>query len=437
VREVLLILVLLQSFLFANDEIITVTNGNGSKNTFSQRVYEYGSGREQANKCVHSAGATAINIRVGAKIVNDESAWNYFHQNPFNVSDNPDDRNGLGLMRFNDWMNAGNHLNIPDLEIPQKVTKFTKDNFLNIVKKNIKLNIPMIIALDAYGAIPFKNIYGYKELQKYDCVGKNCGHAVTIVGYINNKNLIAIRDPFSSDTKAKKDNEYYKQFDYVISLDNLFIYLQTKQLLPFKTNPSSSLVDNKKHQLVVFKDINYKTTNKLHKNAITYLKEQKIVKGYADGTYRPNNTITRAEFLKIALLSRYKESDIKFKKNHFTDADIDDGWARKYINFAKEHHILEGYTDGSFGVSDKITFAQASKIIVNLFEIDSDHKWGKENQDDWYADYVYRLWMAYKITYEPRENYYIYNGDEITYDPYHLITRGEMAFMIATVKGAI
>jgi len=109
---------------------------------------------------------------------------------------------------------------------------------------------------------------------------------------------------------------------------------------------------------------NFPDVSSTHQNfdAINYVQEQKIVNGYSNGNYQPNKKINRAEFTKIIINAT--KDDIK-GSNCFPD--VKDEWFAKYICTAKENGIINGYPNGTFKPANKINFAEASKIIINAF----------------------------------------------------------------------
>lgn len=95
-----------------------------------------------------------------------------------------------------------------------------------------------------------------------------------------------------------------------------------------------------------------------------------ILAGYKDGTFRPQQYITRAEFATIAALFFHAP---EVEGDAFTD--IDDSWARDYINRAAKLGLISGYKDGTFRPQNQITRAEVMEIINNvLFRTpDKDH----------------------------------------------------------------
>jgi len=93
-----------------------------------------------------------------------------------------------------------------------------------------------------------------------------------------------------------------------------------------------------------------------------------ILNGYPDGTFRPDNNITRAEFAKIAVLSMGLERSadmLATVPSQFSDVKVSD-WFNKYVNVATSQGILKGYPDGTFKPNSNITQAEALTIVLRL-----------------------------------------------------------------------
>ncbi len=123
-------------------------------------------------------------------------------------------------------------------------------------------------------------------------------------------------------------------------------------------------------------------------NAVSTMANADVVAGYTDGTFKPNQPITRAEFATIAAQfdSNTYSGDDKFN-------DISGHWAANYINAAAERGWISGYTDGSFKPNQNITRAEAMTLINSMLErnvdvdglLDDMVKWpDNSNVDAWY-----------------------------------------------------
>lgn len=98
--------------------------------------------------------------------------------------------------------------------------------------------------------------------------------------------------------------------------------------------------------------------------AIKAMTETGIIKGYEDGTFRPNTDITRAEF--TAMIMR-TETVQKFAELPFSDVSAD-LWSADYIYSAYKAGYIKGYEDGTFKPDNPITRAEAVKIINSVLD---------------------------------------------------------------------
>lgn len=105
-------------------------------------------------------------------------------------------------------------------------------------------------------------------------------------------------------------------------------------------------------------------------NAISTLTNAGILKGYQDGSFRAGEPITRAEFATMAVRFFQVTYD---GPDQFSD--ISDHWARDYINCAAAAGIILGFQDGTFRPDQDITRAQAIVIINRVLQRhpDKDH----------------------------------------------------------------
>lgn len=102
-------------------------------------------------------------------------------------------------------------------------------------------------------------------------------------------------------------------------------------------------------------------------NYIGYMQQFGIVTGYEDGSFRPDAPVTRAEFAAIA--SRFEKLTQGSKS--FTDVP-DTHWAVKYINFAATRGWVTGYADGTFKPEHSITRAEVAAVTCRLLERSAD-----------------------------------------------------------------
>lgn len=105
-------------------------------------------------------------------------------------------------------------------------------------------------------------------------------------------------------------------------------------------------------------------------NYIGYMQQFGIITGYSDGSFRPDAPVTRAEFAAIA--SRFEKLTEGSKS--FTDVS-DTNWAARYINFAATRGWVTGYSDGTFKPENTITRAEVAAVTCRLLERSADQSY--------------------------------------------------------------
>ncbi len=107
-------------------------------------------------------------------------------------------------------------------------------------------------------------------------------------------------------------------------------------------------------------------TNRWYIDYISTAKENKIIDGYPDGSFHPNEQVSRIAALKILLEASGLE--IKGGEMNFTDTKKGE-WYEKYIAYAQLKEIVGGKTNGKFSPKDPITRAEISKIAIKILEL--------------------------------------------------------------------
>ena len=127
---------------------------------------------------------------------------------------------------------------------------------------------------------------------------------------------------------------------------------------------------------------------------VAYLSEFGILSGYSDGTFRPNNKITRAEFVKIA------ESFEALTWGLSPYNDVDGGhWAFRYIVSSAAKGWISGYPDGSFRPNSFISRAEAVTIVNRLLERRPDKDYIDTHKPELkpFTDLKPSYWAYYEI----------------------------------------
>lgn len=102
-----------------------------------------------------------------------------------------------------------------------------------------------------------------------------------------------------------------------------------------------------------------------YESAVKELTLLGVLNGYEDGTFRPENSLTRAEFSAVLVRALGVESVAPSMKAEQAFADVaPEHWAAGCINLASSLGIISGYGDGQFGPDDRVTGEQAVKMLI-------------------------------------------------------------------------
>jgi hypothetical protein len=178
-----------------------------------------------------------------------------------------------------------------------------------------------------------------------------------------------------------------------------------------------TMISSDEEETFEFEDVKY---GDQYYSEIQYLLELGTVNGYDDGTFKPLNTVTRAELVKIVTTSvkaRFEDDGVDAfapykNENCFSDVTVED-WHSEYICFAEDHGWINGYDDGSFKPAQEVTFVEALKIAFLGFDLTYN-----EGTAPWYQEMV------------DRALYYAYIPETVGSDYLKDLNRGELAAMI-------
>jgi hypothetical protein len=119
-----------------------------------------------------------------------------------------------------------------------------------------------------------------------------------------------------------------------------------------------------------------------YEEAVAALTELEIIHGYPDGTFRPDDTITRAELAKLLITALELDDDaIRMYASHL--ADVGSHWAKGYIGYANKLEIVVGYPDKTFRPQKPVSYDEAITMIVRALGYTNE-----DVGDDWPSNYV-------------------------------------------------
>ncbi len=132
-----------------------------------------------------------------------------------------------------------------------------------------------------------------------------------------------------------------------------------------------------------------------YREATQYLKDQDVLGGYPDGNFKPQESINRAELLKIVFKGRSDVAPVT--RRCFSDVSPRE-WYAPYVCAAKNRGIVDGYRNGTFKPGEAVNFAEAIKIVLNAY----GHEVPKSPGADWYKPYAEEL---EKLEIMPQHSY--------------------------------
>lgn len=157
--------------------------------------------------------------------------------------------------------------------------------------------------------------------------------------------------------------------------------------------------------------------------AVSRLLEEGIVSGYKDGTFRPENSVTRAEVCAMIIKAGGQSAVADGAADTFSDLS-GSAWAADFINAASDAGIVSGYKDGTFRPKNNITYNELSSMLVKAAGVSS-----KDITGGWPAGYIDKATELGAF-----ENTVTY---ETAADGAKLATRGDVAIAIFNMKDEI
>ncbi len=171
--------------------------------------------------------------------------------------------------------------------------------------------------------------------------------------------------------------------------------------------------------------------------AVTFLTDKKVVVGYPDGLYRPDQKVTRGEFATMAIkaLGLYEKETPEI----FNYKDISKHWAKRNIQVASYYGLLEGLPGDYFYPNRDVTRIEALSIVLSALAPENINSEQAKHFVSIYKDYSEIPDWALIQAGQAQMLGLVYNtpGHETTLEPNRPALRGELAkFLFEMVKAA-
>ena len=171
--------------------------------------------------------------------------------------------------------------------------------------------------------------------------------------------------------------------------------------------------------------------------AVTFLTDKQVVVGYPDGLYRPDQKVTRGEFstMVIKALGIY-EKNVPLVFNY---SDTKNHWADRNIQVASYYGLVNGYGNGTFKPNDFVTRMEALTIILNALAPQNMNTEEAKHFVSIYSDYSEIPDWALIAAGKCQMLGLVYNlpGHETTLEPNRHALRGELARFLFNMVEAV
>ncbi len=160
--------------------------------------------------------------------------------------------------------------------------------------------------------------------------------------------------------------------------------------------------------MTLFKDVAIKSDVY---QALNFLKNYAVIEGYPDGSFKPQNPVSRVEALKFILKGANKTL-LEIGRLPFKDTDVNE-WYANYVGTAYKNSVVNGYPDNSFRPVQTVNRAEFLKMLLLAADIKPETTLNEDvftdvAKDAWYAPYVKfakdkNLMNAVNGVFQPKE----------------------------------
>ncbi len=150
----------------------------------------------------------------------------------------------------------------------------------------------------------------------------------------------------------------------------------------------------------------------LEGKAAAELYRRGVIGGFPDGEFKGYRDVNRAELAKFLLLARYGYVDDISNNGQFYDV-LEGEWYVKFVVTAANKGIISGYSDGSFKPANTVNRAEFLKMLALTFDLEMNLSYSYNDVfgGEWYAQYV---GVAQEYDLFPTEGSYLYPSQLMT-----------------------
>lgn len=160
--------------------------------------------------------------------------------------------------------------------------------------------------------------------------------------------------------------------------------------------------------------------------AIKFLKDEGVIQGYPDGSFKPTNSVSRVEIIKFILEGI--DADLRTARSlTFKDTNKSE-WYGNYLYTAQMLGIVDGYPDGTFKPTASVNKVEFLKMLINAMNIDLD----PNNNTTPFSDIDRNQWYAPYVRFAHDKNLLDTSGSK--FNPSQAMQRDEVAEAIYRVK---
>lgn len=167
-----------------------------------------------------------------------------------------------------------------------------------------------------------------------------------------------------------------------------------------------------------------------HYEAIMQLASEGVINGFPDGSFKPDQKVNRAEFVKM-VLTAFDYELIEKKTPSFKDSSPSD-WHYPYIETARFHEMIKGYTNRFVKPAQSIIKAEGLKIVLSSLSLRAERSnlsglpFTDVPSSEWFAPYV-------QTALDAGVDLNLIGNNPNRFEPSHEMTRGEVAELIVQV----